>query len=102
MTQDHLGQAREQIGFSSWIREQLQEVGQDDQDQIARRAEELFIQSLCTCALNLALHAGIAPENQVIAAQTFATELQRIIREQPEQVTDRIRLELDLGTTSDS
>ena len=102
VAQNHLGQAREQIGFSSWIREQLQEVGQDDHDQITRRADELFIQSFCTCALNLALHAGIEQENQVIAAQTFATELQRIIHEQPEQVTDRIRLELDLGTTSDS
>ncbi len=102
VAQDHLAQAREQIGFSSWIREQLQEMSSEDQDQIARRADELFIQSLCTCALNLALHAGIEQENQVIAAETFATELQRIIQEQPEQVTDRIRLELDLGATSNS
>jgi hypothetical protein len=66
-----------------------------------RRAEELFIQSLCTCALNLALQAGIEQQNQIVAAATFATELQRITHEQPEQVTDLIRLELDLGETSE-
>ncbi len=102
VAQDHLDRVREQIEFSSWLVECLRGVEQEDYDDVARRADELFIQSLCTCALNLALHAGIEQENQVIAAATFAAELHRVIKEQPEQVTDRIRLELDLGETSET
>lgn len=101
VAQDCLEQAREQVGFSSWIHHQLQQVSQEDRGELMRRAEELFIQSLCTCALNLALQAGIEQQNQIVAVATFATELQRITHEQPEQVTDLIRLELDLGETSE-
>ena len=101
VAQDYLDQAREQIGFSSWLHHQLQQVSQEDRGEVMRRAEELFIQSLCTCALNLALQAGIEQQNQIVAVATFATELRRITHEQPEQVTDLIRLELDLGETSE-
>ena len=101
IAQEYLEQARREIGFSSWLGNQLHKRDREEQEDVTRRADELFIQSVCTCALNLALHAGIEQINQVIAAAVFADELLRIINEQPEQVTDRIRLELDLGETSE-
>lgn len=101
LAQHHLDQAREQIGYSSWLAELLRGVGQDDHAAVASRADDLFIQALCTCTLNLALQAGIAQENQQLAGETFAADLHRLLNEQPEEVTDRIRLELDLGETSD-
>ena len=60
------------------------------------RADDLFIQALCTSALNLALDAGLEQENQVIDAERFGPGLDRLIDEQPEQLTEQIRLELDL------
>ena len=101
IAQEYLEEARREIGFSSWLGNQLHKRDQDEQDDVTRRADELFIQSVCTCALHLALHTGIEQLNQVIDAAGFAEELRRMINEQPEQVTDRIRLELDLGETSD-
>jgi hypothetical protein len=100
MAQRHLDQAREQIGFSSWLTELLRGVGEEDHETLTRRADDLFIQAVCTCTLNLALQAGIEQENQQLAGEAFAVDLHRLMNERPEQVTDRIRLELDLGETS--
>ena len=97
----HLDRARERIGYLSWLDALLPSGNQEEREELTRRADELFVQSLCTSALNLALQAGIEQVNQQIDAATFVDELHQLLDEQPEQVTDRIRLELDLGETSE-
>jgi hypothetical protein len=97
----HLDQAREHIGFASWLQNLLRDMEQEERVPTTQRADDLFIQSLCTCALNLALHAGIEQQNQVIEASAFAAELELLMRNAPTEVTDRIRLELDLSEPSD-
>ncbi len=92
----HLAQACERMGFRIWLAGLLQGVGQTDHDEVRRRADDLFIQAFCTCTLNVALHRGLEQENQMIAAEAFEAELNHVIDEEPEQLTDRIRLELDL------
>ena len=94
----HLDRARERIGYASWLAELIHSGHQEEREELTSRADDLFVQSLCTSALNLALQAGIEQVNQQIDAATFADELHQLLDEQPEQVTDRIRLELDLGT----
>lgn len=96
-----LVQAREQIGFDSWLQEQLRNMGQEERVETTQRADDLFIQSLCTCALNLALQAGLEQQNQVVDASTFVTELAHLIQEAPADITERIRLELDLTESPD-
>ena len=98
---NHLDQARERIGYLSWLDALLPSGNQEEREELTRRADELFVQSLCTSALNLALQTGIEQVNQQIDAATFADELHELLDKQPEQVTDRIRLELDLGETSE-
>ena len=97
----HLDQARERIRYTSWLAGLVQASSQEEREELTRRADDLFVQSLCTSALNLALQAGIEQVNQLIAAATFSDQLHQLLDEQPEQVTDRIRLELDLGETSE-
>lgn len=101
LAQVHLDQARDHIGFASWLEDLLRDVEQEEREAATQRANDLFIQSLCTCALNLSLHAGLEQENQIIEASAFATELECLVREAPTEVTDRIRLELDLAEPSD-
>lgn len=98
---NHLDQARERIGYLSWLDALLPSGNQEEREELTRRADDLFVQSLCTSALNLALQTGIEQVNQQIDAATFADELHELLDKQPEQVTDRIRLELDLGETSE-
>ncbi len=97
----HLDQARAHIGFASWLQDLLRDMDQEERVATMQRADDLFIQSLCTCALNLALHAGLEQQNQVIEASAFASELEQLIWNAPTEVTDRIRLELDLAEPSD-
>jgi hypothetical protein len=102
LAKDHLTRTREQIGYSSWLAELLHHIGQEDRTDLARRADDLFVQAICTCTLNLALQAGIEQQNQQITGSTFATELNCLLNDRPEEVTDRIRLELDLEELSDT
>ncbi len=102
LAQDHLTRTREQIGYSSWLAELLQHIGQEDRTDLARKADDLFVQAICTCTLNLALQAGIEQQNQQITGSTFTAELNRLLNDRPEEVTNRIRLELDLGELSDT
>ena len=67
-----------------------------DRDEVRRRADDLFVQAFCTCTLNLGPYVGLEQENQTIAAEAFNAELNCVIDEQPEQLTEPIRLELDL------
>ena len=101
VAQDHLDRARERIHYASWLAGLVQASSQEEREELTSRADDLFVQSLCTSALNLALQAGIEQVNQVIEAATFADELHQLLGDQPKQVTDRIRLELDLSETSD-
>ena len=101
LAQAHIDQAREHIGFASWLQDLLRGMDPEERVETTRRAEDLFIQSLCTCALNLALHAGLEQQNQTLEASAFAIDLERLIQEVPAEVTDRIRLELDLAEPSD-
>ena len=73
----------------------------EDRAETMRRADDLFIQSLCTSALNLAPQAGLDQQNQVIEASTFAVELTHLAQDTPAEITDRIRLELDLAEPPD-
>lgn len=102
VAREQLMQIRGRIGYPAWLGEFLQDVEPDDQDDLISRADDLLVQALCTCKLNLALHRGLEQENQIISAEAFDAEVNRVIDERPGQLTDRIRLELDLDEVSDS
>ncbi|MCE3223578.1 MAG: hypothetical protein K0S58_1758 [Nitrospira sp.] len=96
VAQDHLRRARDRMDYQAWLGQLLQRVKPTDHEAVTRRADDLFIQAFCSCALTLALRIGVEQENQAIAAESFRVELDRIIDEQPAQLTQQIRLELDL------
>ena len=102
VAQDRLARARERIGYAAWLGRLLQPVEQTDHEAVTRRADDLFVQAFCSCTLTMALHAGLEQGNQAIAAERFAADLDRIIDEQPEQLTEQIRLELDLENSLDT
>lgn len=101
LAQDRLLRARERIRYAAWLGRLLQQVELGDREAVTCRADDLFIQVFCSCALNFALHAGLEQENQVIDAESFGADLDRLIDEQPEQLTEQIRLELDLEHSPD-
>ena len=101
VAQDSLVRARRQVDYRAWLGKALQRVEQADHEAVTRRADDLLIQAFCTCTLNLAIQRGLEQENQVIVAEAFADDLDRVIEQQPEQLTELIRLELDLEDVPD-
>jgi hypothetical protein len=90
---DHLNRA---IGFPQWLSEALETVSQDERAGYQLRAEELFIQALSWCKLDLLLQSGITQENQCLTADTFVAELNEVTTERRDFVASHVAQELDL------
>lgn len=100
MRQTHLARIRGWIAFQSWLNRLLQIVSPDEREDIRQRADDLFVQAVCTCKLTLALQDGLEQANQTISSEAFQQELDVTLQTQPEQILDPIRLELDLENAS--
>ncbi len=83
-------------GFSRWLTDILLPVPLEDRLSYQTRGEELFIQALCRCKLDLLLQHGLAQENQRVPTDTFAAELNRIATTKLEFITSHVASELDL------
>jgi len=90
---DHLNRA---IGFPQWLSEALETVSQDERAGYQLRAEELFIQALSWCKLDLLLQSGITQENQCLTADTFVAELNEVTTKRRDFVASHVAQELDL------
>jgi hypothetical protein len=84
------------IGFPQWLREALATISADERPSYHDRAQELFVQALSWCKLDLLLQSGITQENQCLAADTFVTELNGVAAKKRDVVTSHVAAELDL------
>ena len=83
-------------GFPQWLAEALTVVSEEDRLAYQDRAQELFIQAVCWCKLDLLLQSGLTQENQCLASDTFAAELQKVATTRHAFITSHIASELDL------
>jgi len=90
---DHLNRA---MGFPQWLSEALETVPPDERAGYELRAEELFIQALSWCKLDLLLQSGITQENQCLTADTFVAELNEVAIRKRDFVASHVAQELDL------
>ena len=60
------------------------------------RARELFVQEVCRMKLDLMTHKGMTQENQTIAAEALAEELDRALGPRVEEIRLSILAELDV------
>ncbi len=60
------------------------------------RAQELLVQALAWCKLHLLLQSGITQENQCLAADTFVSELNEVLRTRRDLLASHVATELDL------
>ena len=90
---DSIGSA---IGFPQWLHEALATLSADERPSYHDRAQELFVQALSWCKLDLLLQSRINQENQCLAADTFVTELNGLATTRRDFVTSHVAAELDL------
>jgi hypothetical protein len=84
------------IGFPQWLEEALATVPEDERASNHERAQELLIQALSWCKLDLLLQSGITQKNQCLTSDTFVLELDGIAPQKRDFIATHVAAELDL------
>lgn len=82
--------------FPKWLTEALVTVSVEERPSYQDRAQELMIQAISRCKLDLLLQSGITQENQCLAADTFVSELNEVLRTRRDLLASHVATELDL------
>lgn len=96
LTQAQIDGISSAIGFPQWLCEALAPVSAEERPSYHDRAQELFVQALSWCKLDLLLQSGIIQENQCLAADTFVAELNDVAAKKRGVVASHVAAELDL------
>jgi hypothetical protein len=96
LEQPQIDQLSAAIGFSQWLEAALAGVLPEEQTSYRERAEELLVQALSWCKLDLLLQSGITQKNQCLTADTFVAELNDIAVKKRDFITSHVATELDL------
>ena len=84
------------VGFPQWLEEALTAVSAEERASYHERAQELLVQALSWCKLDLLLQSGITQENQCLTADTFVAELNGIAPTKRDFISSHVAAELDL------
>jgi len=96
LTQSQIDQLATDVDFSSWLALALVDLAEEDRLSHQERAQELFIQAVCWCKLDLALQSGIAQENQCLPDNTGIAEIRDAVIKRTNFITSYVSSELDL------
>lgn len=96
LPQSQIEQLSTDIDFPRWLTLALVDLTPDDRLSHQERAHELFIQAVCWCKLDLALQAGIAPENQSLEDNAGIAEVRDAVIKRRNFITTYVASELDL------
>ena len=97
LTDTQIASVRAASEFHRWLDETLRSAPNEERKSLEERAEELFIQALCRCKLDLLLQAGITQENQCFTADTGSAEWEASTRGHRDLITSYVAAELDLA-----
>jgi hypothetical protein len=96
LEQPHIDRLSTAIGFPQWLKETLARVPDEERQDYQERAQELLIQALSWCKLDLLLQSGITQNNQCLTADTFVAELDDTTPKKRDFVVCHVAAELDL------
>lgn len=96
ITQSQIDTLSIDVDFSRWLALALADLADEDRLSHQKRANELFIQAVCWCKLDLALQSGITQENQCLADDTWISEVRDTVIKRRNFITSYIASELDL------
>ncbi|MBX3237599.1 MAG: hypothetical protein KF814_15740 [Nitrospiraceae bacterium] len=98
VTQDQIDRLRQQIGYQDWFMTLLTKISPEDRQPVLDRSDDLFVQALCACKLDLAMEQGLEQANQTLAADRLGQELELLASQRPTAIIDYVTAELDLAT----
>lgn len=96
MEEEQLVRARQATGLDPWLRAALSAVPEAERSGYESRAQDLFVQAICSLKLDLAIEAGLQQENRTIQAGALTGEVGRALPQQADRIKAQILAELDL------
>ncbi|HJT22885.1 MAG TPA: hypothetical protein VJ746_20600 [Nitrospira sp.] len=96
ITESQIDSARAGTEFPQWIADALVEIPPDDRAALIERAQDLFVQAVCWCKLELLLQAGITQENQRLASDMWRTQVMEAVLQRADFIRSYVANELDL------
>lgn len=84
------------LGFPQWSAETIATVPIEERLLYQDRAEELFVQAVSWCKLDLLLQGGVTQKNQCLSADTFKEDLNEAAVARRDFITSHVASELDL------
>jgi hypothetical protein len=96
LEQAQIDQLSDAVGFSPWLEAALTVVPAEEHPFYHARAQELLVQALSWCKLELLLQSGITQHNQCLPADTFVPELNGIAPNKRNFISSHVAAELDL------
>ena len=84
------------LDLATWGSDMLAGTPADERPILRQRIEEVFIQLLCGCKLDLAVQSGLVHHNQTISAHALIKEVDDLSITKREQLFAVLRTELDL------
>jgi hypothetical protein len=93
---EQLASLRHEVRLVDRLAEIFTVLSPDERAAYQARAEDLFVQSVTWCKLDLCLRAGLTQENQRISAVDFVSELDQSVVARAEYVMAYIVTELDV------
>ena len=96
LDQTQIDRLRTAIGFPQWLTVALATAPDEERQAYQERAQELLIQALSWCKLELLLQSGITQKNQCLTADTFVAELDETAPKKRNFVASHVAAELDL------
>lgn len=94
-------QARDTVGFETWLKRILSTLLDGEQADFENRARDLFVQHLCALKLDLAIEAGLQQESSRVVAEAFMRELDAAVPKRKDRLISGIRAELDVAGHAD-
>lgn len=96
LDQTQIDQLSEAVGFPQWLETALTSVPVEARAQYYERAQDLLVQALAWCKLDLLLQSGITQQNQCLTADTFVAELNGMAAQKRDFISSHVATELDL------
>ena len=96
LAQAQIDQLSDAVDFAQWLEMALRVVPAEEHVFYHQRAQELLIQALSWCKLDLLLQSGITQQNQCLTADTFVAELNGIAPNRRAFISSHVAAELDL------
>ncbi|MGH7216958.1 MAG: hypothetical protein ACREIG_06970 [Nitrospiraceae bacterium] len=96
LTQSEIDGLSADVDFPRWLELALVDLADEDRLSYQKRAQELFIQAVCWCKLDLALQFGIAQKNQSLADDPGIAEVRDAVIKRTNFITSYVASELDL------